>query len=116
MSPASHEDAKLLVQLAQWGAMIDIGEAFGAVFGEEFAPEAADANDPHVRTVLVFGETIGTLVKNGLLDRGLVLDWLWAQGLWERVGPAARQARERYGSEALYENFEALALEQADQT
>ena len=56
------------------------------MFGEEFAPEAADANDPHVRTVLIFGETIGTLVKNGLLDRGLVLDWLWAQGLWERVG------------------------------
>ena len=70
MSPASHEDANLLVQLAQWGAMIDIGEAFGAVFGEEFAPEAADANDPHVRTVLVFGETIGTLVKNGLETRG----------------------------------------------
>ena len=70
MSPASHEDANLLVQLAQWGAMIDIGEASGAVFGEEFAPEAADANDPHVRTVLVFGETIGTLVKNGLETRG----------------------------------------------
>jgi hypothetical protein len=53
------------------------------------------------------------LVKNDLLDRGLVLDWLWAVGLWERLGPAARRARERYGSDALYENFEALARAQA---
>jgi hypothetical protein len=66
-----------------------------------------------VRTILVYGETIGTLVKNDLLDRGLVLDWLWVQGLWERVGPAARRARDRLGAEALYENFEALALSQA---
>ena len=113
MSPATREDANLLVQLAQWGAMINVGEALGGVFSEEFSPEAADANDVYVRTILVFGETIGTLVKNDLLDRGLVLDWLWAAGLWERVGPAARQARERYGADALYENFEALAQAQA---
>ena len=112
MSPASHEDANLLVQLAQWGAMTDVGPATGAVFGEEFDPETADANDAHVRTILVFGETIGTLVKNDLLDRELVLDWLWAEGLWKRVGPAARRARERFGSAALYENFEALARSQ----
>jgi hypothetical protein len=109
MSPASHEDANLLVQLAQWGAMIDLGEAVGAVFGEDFDPETADMNDPPVRTILAYGETVGTLVKNDLLDRGLVLDWLWIQGLWDRVGPAALRARERLGSDALYENFEALA-------
>jgi hypothetical protein len=115
MSPASHEDANLLVQLAQWGAMIEVGEALGAVFAEEFDPETADSNDPPVRTILAYGETIGTLVKNDLLDQGLVLDWLWVQGLWERVGPAARRARERFGAGALYENFEALARAQADQ-
>ena len=113
MSPASREDANLLVQLAQWGAMINVGEALGGVFSEEFSPEAADANDVYVRTILVFGETIGTLVKNDLLDQGLVLDWIWAEGLWDRVGPAARRARERFGAEALYENFEALAQAQA---
>jgi hypothetical protein len=113
MSTATREDATLLVQLAQWGAMIEVGAAFGAVFDDEFDPDAADSNDAAVRTVLVFGETIGTLVKNDLLDRGLVLDWLWAAGLWDRVGPAARAARERHGAEALYENFEALAAAQA---
>jgi hypothetical protein len=111
--PPTHQDASLLVQVAQWGAMIEVGEALGVIFDEEFDPETADMNDPPVRTILVYGETIGTLVKNDLFDQGLVLDWLWVQGLWERVGPAARRARERYGVEALYENFEALARAQA---
>ena len=113
MSPASHDDATLLIQIAQWGAMIEIGPALGAVFADEFEPETADSNDPSVRTILAYGETIGTLVKNDLLDRELVLDWLWVQGLWDRVGPAARRARERFGADALYEHFEALALAQA---
>jgi hypothetical protein len=53
------------------------------------------------------------LVKNDVLDQGLVLDWLWVQGMWDRVGPAAVRARDRLGSDALYENFEALASAQA---
>lgn len=111
MSPATHEDATLLVQLAQWGAMIDLGEALGAVFSDEFDPETAETSDPPVRTILAFCETVGTLVKNDVLDRALVLDWLWIQGLWDRVGPAARRAREQFGADALYENFEALTQE-----
>ena len=113
MSPATKEDANLLVQLAQWGAMIDVGPALGAIFGEEFDPETAEMGDPPVRTILAYGETIGTLVKHDVLDRALVLDWLWVSGLWERVGPAAVRAREQLGSDALYENFEALAQAQA---
>jgi hypothetical protein len=35
---------------------------------------------------LTWGETIGTLTKNGLLDTELVLDWLWVSGVWARVG------------------------------
>jgi len=42
-----------------------------------------------------------------------VLDWLWVQGLRQRVGPPAKRAREQLGSDALYENFEALAQAQA---
>ena len=110
---ATHEDANLLVQLAQWGAMIDLGMAMGAVFGDDFDPETAESHDPPVQTILAYGETVGTLVKHETLDRDLVLDWLWVQGLWDRVGPAAQRARERLGSDALYENFEALAQAQA---
>lgn len=110
---ATHEDANLLVQLAQWGAMIDLGMAMGTVFGDEFDPEIAESHDPPVQTILAYGETVGTLVKHETLDRDLVLDWLWVGGMWDRVGPAAQRARERLGADALYENFEALAKVQA---
>jgi hypothetical protein len=49
-------------------------------------------------------------VKNDLLNRDLVYDWLWVAGAWERVGPAAKRAREKAGVPNLYENFEALAV------
>jgi hypothetical protein len=103
------EDAAMVIELAKWGAMIELGPATGVLFSDEFDPETATFSDEPVRTVLVFVETIGTLVKNGLLDRDLVRDWLWVDGLWERVGPAARRARDQMKEPRLYENFEALA-------
>jgi hypothetical protein len=108
----THEDAMLVVELAKFGAMIDLGEAVAKIFSDEFDPGTAELGDPAVRTVLGFNETVATLVKNDLLDRDLVLDWLWVAGTWDRVGPAARRAREAAGVSALYENFEALASAQ----
>src|SRR5579864_2802304 len=110
--PGSHEDAVLMVELAKWGAMSGLSEASAAVFADDFDPELVEANDPPLRTLLMFNETVGTLVKNGLLDRDLVYDWLWVAGVWERVGPAAKRAREKAGVPQLYENFEALAAGQ----
>jgi hypothetical protein len=66
-------------------------------------------NNESVRTMLMFGESIGTLTKHGLLNLELVNDWLWLEGIWSRVGPAALRQRERFGEPRLYENFEALA-------
>ena len=60
--------------------------------------------------MLGFNETVGTLVKNGLLDRELFLDWLRFAGSWDRVSAAAKRAREKAGVPNLYENFEALAV------
>ncbi len=108
----THEDAMLVVELAKWGTSIGLGEASRAIFSDDFDPEAAEAQDADVQAVLMFNETVGTLVKNGLLDRELVYDWLWVSGSWDRVGPAARRARERAGVPQLFENFEALALGQ----
>jgi hypothetical protein len=105
----THEDAVLVVELAKFGAMIELGEAVGRIFADDFDPETAELGDPAVRTVLGFNETVATLVKNGLLDRDLVLDWLWVAGTWDRVGPAAKRAREQAGVSVLYENFETLA-------
>jgi hypothetical protein len=108
----SHEDAMLIVELAKWGAAIELGAAAGAIWADDFDPETAEMTDPPIQTLLTFYETIGTLVKNGLLDRDLVYDWLWAAGVWNQVGPAAVRAREQAGVPQLFENFEALAAGQ----
>jgi hypothetical protein len=105
----THDDAVLVIELAKWGAMSGLAEAVGKIFADDFDPDTAELSDPSVRIVLGFNETVGTLVKNNLLNRDLVYDWLWVAGSWDRVGPAALRARERAGVPYLYENFEALA-------
>jgi hypothetical protein len=109
--PGSHEDAMLIVELSKWGAMIGLPEASMAIFGEDFDPDNLGENGVHVRTMLTFGETVATLVKNDLLDRELVYDWFWFAGVWDRVGAAAKRSREMAGAPNLYESFEALASE-----
>jgi hypothetical protein len=102
-----------MVELAKWGSMMGTDEAARALFADDFDPESAEAGDRHVHVLLLFNETVGTLVKNDLLDRDLVYDWLWVAGSWARVGPAAVRAREKAGVPELYENFEALAQGQS---
>ena len=108
----SHDDAVLMVELAKWGSMIGLAEASREIYADDFDPDGVEASDPAVQTHLFFNETVGTLVKNGLLDRDLVYDWLWVTGTWDRVGPAAKRAREKSGVAQLFENFEALAAGQ----
>jgi hypothetical protein len=110
--PGTHEDAVLMVELAKWASMSGLAEAGRAILADDFDPDTADARDQHVQAILQFNETVGTLVRNGLLDRDLVYDWLWVAGSWDRVGPAALRMRERLGVPQLYENFEALAAGQ----
>ena len=109
---ADRQDGAMLVQLAQWGSTMGLEEAMQAVWADDFDPETASADDLLVSRLLNWGETIGTLTKNGLIDTDLVLDWLWVSGVWARVGPAAIKARDKHGVPALYENFEALAAKQ----
>jgi hypothetical protein len=108
----TREDAQMMVELAKWGAMIDYGAAARTIWADDFDPGAADSRDEGVQTVLLFFETIGTLVKNDHLDRDLIYDWLWVKGVWERVSPAVERVRASAGVPALYENFEALAAGQ----
>lgn len=109
---ADRKDAELVVQLLQWGTAMGLEEAAHAVFDDGFDPETASADDELVSRVLTYGEAVGTLTKNGLLDTELVLDLWWVSGLWSRVGPAGLRLREKYGVPELYENFEALARKQ----
>jgi hypothetical protein len=105
----SREDATMMIQLAQWGTALGLDAAVAAVWADDFDPDTADARDEPIRKILMFNETVGTLVKNGHLDRELVYDWLWVAGAWSKVGPAAIRARETAGVPQIYENFEALA-------
>lgn len=105
---ATHEDAMLMMQLLRWGAEIGLEDALRALFSEDFDPEREPMESPVVAKVLDFGETVATMVKHGLLDRGLLVDLLWVEGIWARVEPHARRAREQENEPRLYENFEAL--------
>jgi hypothetical protein len=110
MAQPTREDAQLMIQLAQWGTQLGVDDALEHILTEDFDPERADLmHDAAVRKLLQFGESIGTLTKHDLLSIELVNDWLWVEGLWSRVGPAALKARQKYGEQRLYENFEALA-------
>ena len=106
---AKHEDAALVMQIVRWGTEMGLDEATHEIFAEGFDPEAATADHKAVRTMLMFGETVATLIKHKTLDKDLVEDLWWVDGAWARVGPAAKRARERLGEPRLYENFEALA-------
>jgi hypothetical protein len=110
--PGTHDDAMLMVELAKWGAMIGLDEASRTIFADDFDPDTVEASDKPIGAILMFNETVGTMVKNGLLNRDLVYDWLWIAGSWDRVGPAAKRAREKVGVAQLFENFEALAAGQ----
>ena len=99
-----------MIQIAQWGTSLGVQDAMPRIFADDFDPDTADAmSDQAVRTMLMFGESIGTLTKNDLLSVELVRDWLWVEGIWSRVGPAALKQRDKFGEPRLYENFEALA-------
>lgn len=109
---AEQHDATLMVQLAQWGSTMGVEEALQHLWAEDFDPAAATVADPMVLRILNYGETIGTLTKNGLFDTALALDWLWVAGIWARVAPAAEKFRKDLEAPELYENFEALAKQQ----
>ncbi len=106
--PATYDDANLLVQIIQWGSMEGIGDAIAELHSDDFDADKATLDDAPVRKVLNFGEVVGTFVKQGVLDRGLVLDMWAVDMMWKRVGPAAIKSREHSGEARLYENFEAL--------
>src|SRR3954449_3929621 len=107
--PPTNEEAMLMMEMHKWHAMIGGAEAALKVHAPEFDRDKADSLDPEVQTTLVFYETLGAFVKNGLLSKDFVLDLLWAKGAWDRVGPAALRVREELGEPKLFEHFEELA-------
>jgi len=110
---ASKDDASLMVQILQWGSLMGVEDALHTIFSDDFDPAEASAEQTAVRKVLYFGEAIGTFVKQGVLDRDLVLDLFAIRFSWQRVGPAALRVRNETGEPRMYENYQALAETQA---
>ena len=88
---ATYDDANLVVQLVRWGTEMGLDDAVHTLFADGFDPAQASIDEPAVRKMLSFGEVIGTLVKQGVLDRGLVADSVVGYG---HMGPgrACRRA------------------------
>jgi hypothetical protein len=105
---ATHEDAALVLQLMRWGTETGLEEALGEIFSPEFDAEHSSMANPSVRKVLYFGEIAGALVHHHVMDRDLLRDTLWFDGIWPRVRRAALAMREESGEPKLYENFELL--------
>jgi hypothetical protein len=115
MNPGPN-DGLLMVELAQWGSAMELDAAQAVLFAEDFDPDSASAADEPVRKVLLWGETVATMVKHDLFPEALVLDWIWIEGLWSRVAPAVSRARAQHGEPRLYENLEALAARASGET
>ena len=123
MAQPTHEDAVLVVQLAQWSSTAGLVEAVDWIFSDDFVSEHEQfvINFPptseryrQVHTTLNYFETVGTLHKHGLINEQLLFDWLAVEAVWDRVKGLAIGDREQYGIPALWENFEAMAKAQAE--
>lgn len=112
---ATKDDAQLMVQLLRLGNDMGLEDAMRTIFSPDFDPETEPIDSPAVGKVLSFGETVGTFVKQGVLDQGLVIDLLWIEGIWSKVSRHALAIRLEANEPRLYENFEALALATATQ-
>lgn len=111
---ATKEDAALLIQLLRWDAAIGLEKAMSEIFSESFDAENAAPDEPSVRKILFFGEAVGAMVKHNVLDRDLIRDVYWFDGLWSKVAPHALAAREQENEPSLYENFELLVTKKDD--
>lgn len=116
-------DAQLVLQLAQLSQtpLMDRGQMLlwksrttGGLSWQQLNDDYGIESEEFgaVIAVLKWHETVGTLVKQGLLNRELVLDWLWVSGMWDMCKDIALGQRAETGVPQMWENFEALAASQ----
>lgn len=120
-STATMQDAQLIMSILNGPLAMRALDGLQALSMYDAPPtwEQFDADHPQdtatagdVTALLYINETVGTFVKQGLLDRGLVYDLLWVKGAWDRVKGIALHQREKAGNAEIYANFERLAAAQ----
>ena len=122
MPEPGKEDAQLLVQLARLAADMNLAEASGFMWSEQFVEDFDEFKQKfpfgsegakHLGSIAGFYETVATLVKNGLISEQLIHDWLGSDLVWNRIDKILLGQREESGEPRLWENFEALATARA---
>jgi hypothetical protein len=112
------EDAQLLVQLARLGADMNLGDASGFLWSDDFVEDYEEFKQKFpsgsdgaklLGSIAGFYETVATLVKNDLISAELIHDWLGSDLIWRRVEKILIGQRDESGEPRLWENFEALA-------
>ncbi len=118
----TREDAALMLQVAQLGAVRGLHEASNWLWSDEFVSDYAEfrkkfprgsEGSGHARTISTHYETLGTLWKNKLINEDLLFDWLWVGGVWERMKGIVLGERKEAGQPRLGENFQKMAAAQA---
>jgi hypothetical protein len=122
MAKPTYRDATLMLQLAQWQATLNVGEALNWMWSDQFVvdfeefvkkyPWGSEESGWAAKICGVF-ETLGSLYKHGLFNEDLLFDWLAVSAVWERIKGYALGVRQGAGNPRLYENFEALAAANA---
>lgn len=122
MAKPTHEDAKIVLELAQLGAQSQYSEAVNWLWSDEFIADYDGFKEKYPRgsrefrmanQICGFYETVGALWKHGLLNEDLLFDWLWVGGPWERIKGFAMGLRKESDNPRIYELFEALAAAEA---
>lgn len=83
--------------------------------GTFFETYALDSDERFwINELATYYEMLGTLWSGRIVDESLALQWAGAMFTWKLIGPILVQARDVFGSDLLWTDFEALALAQAE--
>jgi len=117
-SPPTYEDAQLLVQLQIMGSMTGAFRGFDLLEAFDKPPTLAQALKRHPRgseeqgqisAFLALCETVGTFVRQGILNEALVNDLFAVEYAWALCEKIAKGLRKQAGDARMYENTEWLA-------
>ncbi len=117
----TREDAALMLQVAQLGAVRGLHEASNWLWSDKFIADYPEfrkkyprgsQGSGHARTIATHYETLGTLWKNKLINEDLLFDWLWVAGVWDRMKGIVLGERKEMKQPRLGENFQKMAAAQ----
>ena len=123
MAKPTHQDAMLMLQLAQLNMTSGVQEAANWLWSDEFIPDYSEfvkkyppgsEGDLKATKVCGYFETVGTLYKHGLFNEDLLFDWLAVSVVWGKIKGYALGTRRDSGEPRLNENFEAMAKANAE--